>query len=93
MLKPSSTVKEIEGQRGVGGIMGLKGPLRLEVETENITADKDLPDDLAFPTTSLAQSQMVVNRTTEFSCITSFGSLMREVKQFLSNTICSMFIR
>lgn len=88
--RPSTIVtKEIQGKRGSGSIHGLKDPLLLEVDTGNITADKDLPDDLAFSTISLTQSQMVVNWTTEFSCITLFDSLVREVKQFWSNPIHS----
>lgn len=88
--RPSTAVtKEIQGKRGSGGIHGLKDPLLLEADTGIITADKDHIDDLEFSIISLTQSQMVVNWTTEFSCIISFGSLVREVKQFWSNSTCS----
>lgn len=89
-MRPSSTVKKYKVK---GGSHGFKDPLHLENEIRSITADKHLPDDLAFPITLLTQSHMIVNRTTEFLCIISFGSLKRDVRQFSSNPICSMFIR
>ena len=70
--------KEIQVKKEVQRHLCTQGSHTWETEAGNITADKNLPEDLSFPIISLTQPHIkwLSARTTEPSYTASLGSLI-----------------
>ena len=77
----SIVTKEMQLKKEVERHLCPQGSHTWETEAGNITADKNLPEDLSFPIISLTQSHIkwLSARTTGPSYTASLGSLIRGV--------------